>query len=465
MDEVFLRTSVKDKGMGDAGSAVHSFFRREEKQMIMQLIIGWMRILAMLIVFWTLSEECRVKREWKYQILTITTVGVCIAISVLPFSNISVRYLIEMVVLYFYTILYCKKNIGRNFMYLTMICVAIDVIGVFTGMMAYVLQGCSPGENYQFVAHVMAILTYIILLGVFPLIQRGKWFDFRKNNSSIAVAGMSFCLLFAKGVVLAFVGSGDENSNVYWFLTASFLFALGVCVLWALNKKVEDESRKELIRYHHREKEVFPTVERVLEKMKDLSGDSEELNKTMAELQELCHTDEKLTRAEALAAKAFVSTGSPLLDDMLERYLLEAAHKEIEVDIIVQAPISPLLKGQKIEIGLLLRMFGDIYRNAEKVVLKKGDEGQVLICMGNNQDGEYEISVYDNGAAFPRHVLKRLGQRGVTTDGTGHGMADVFEVLDKYKISYMLEQHFPKGQMFTKVVRLIFDGQGRRVIC
>lgn len=25
MDEVFLRTSVKDKGVGDAGSAVHSF--------------------------------------------------------------------------------------------------------------------------------------------------------------------------------------------------------------------------------------------------------------------------------------------------------------------------------------------------------------------------------------------------------------------------------------------------------
>lgn len=433
--------------------------------MIMQLSLGWMRIMAMLIGLWALSEEYHVKREWKYRILTIATIVLCMVISVLSFPNLSIRYMIEMVVLYFYTIIYCKKNIGRNFMYLTMVCVAIDVIGVFTGMLAYVLQGCSPGESYQVAAQVMAVLTYIMLLGVFPLIRRGKWFVFRKSGSTVAVAGMTFCLLFAKGVVLAFVGSGDENSNVYWFLTASFLFALGVCVLWALNKKVEDESRRELIRYHHREKEVLPTVERVLEKMRDLSGDSEELNKTMAELQELCRTDERMTRAEALAAKTFVSTGSPLLDDMLERYLLEAAQKEIEVDVIVQSPIRPLLKEQKIEIGLFLRMFGDIYRNAEKVVLKKGDEGQVLVFMGCNQDGEYEVSVYDNGAAFPGHVLKHLGERGVTTDGTGHGMADVFEVLDKYKISFMLEQDFPKGQMFTKAVRLVFDGQGRREVC
>lgn len=451
--------------MGGAGGVVHFLKRKGSKQMMIHAIKGWMRITAVLIGFFTLSEEHHVKEKWKYRILTIFIIALCILIRIFSFQKESVRYLVEMVVLYFYVIFYCQKNLGRNFMNLTMVCVTIDVVGVLIGGIAYILQGCSPGENYQFVAQVVVILTYIILFFMFPFMRKGIWLIFGKNGFTITEAGVTFILLFVKGVILAFVGNNRANNAANFFYAGAFLFALGVCVLWALNKKVEDESRKELIRYHHREKEVFPTVERVLEKMKDLSGDSEELNKTMAELQELCHTDEKLTRAEALAAKAFVSTGSPLLDDMLERYLLEAAHKEIEVDIIVQAPISPLLKGQKIEIGLLLRMFGDIYRNAEKVVLKKGDEGQVLICMGNNQDGEYEISVYDNGAAFPRHVLKRLGQRGVTTDGTGHGMADVFEVLDKYKISYMLEQHFPKGQMFTKVVRLIFDGQGRRVIC
>ncbi len=433
--------------------------------MIIHMVIEWMRITVILLGLYVLAGRGQIKRRWIYWVLTAFMMGTCIFVRVIPFQNASIRYVIEMGILFLYTFFCYQQNRGRNFMCLTMVSVVIDVISVLASAIAYLLQGGSPGENYQLVTQMAIVLMYAVLLCVYPLIRRGKWFDFRKNNSTIAVAGMTFCLLFAKGVVLAFVGSGDENNNVYWLLTASFVFALGACVLWALNKKVEDESRRELIRYHHREKEVLPTVERVLEKMKDLSGDSEELNKTMAELQELCHTDERITRAEALSAKTFVSTGSPLLDDMLERYLLEAAHKEIEVDIIVQAPISPLLKEQKIEIGLLLRMFGDIYRNAEKVVLKKGDEGQVLVCMGYNQDGEYEISVYDNGAAFPGHVLKRLGQRGVTTDGTGHGMADVFEVLDKYKISFMLEQHFPKEHMFTKAVRLIFDRQGRREIC
>ncbi len=405
------------------------------------------------------------KKEWKYRILTLFIIALYILIRIFSFQNESVRYLIEMIALYFYVIFYCQKNLGRNFMYLTMISVTIDVAGVLAAGIAYILQNCSPGENYQLVAQVVVILTYIVLSFAFPLMKRGRWYVFGKNGFSIAEAGVTFILLFVKGVILAFVGNSDANTAANFFYAGAFLFALGVCVLWALNKKAEEESRRELIRYHHREKEVFPTVERILGKMKDLSEDSEELNQAMAELQELCHTDERITRAEALVAKTFASTGSPLLDDMLERYLLEAAQKEIEVDVIVQSPIRPLLKEQKIEIGLLLRMFGDIYRNAEKVVLKKGDEGQVLVFMGYNQDREYEISVCDNGAAFPRHVLKHLGERGVTTDGTGHGMADVFEVLDKYKISFMLEQDFPKGQMFTKAVRLVFDGQGRREVC
>ena len=70
------------------------------------------------------------KKEWKYRILTLFIIALYILIRIFSFQNESVRYLIEMIALYFYGIFYCQKNLGRNFMYLTMISVTIDVAGV-----------------------------------------------------------------------------------------------------------------------------------------------------------------------------------------------------------------------------------------------------------------------------------------------------------------------------------------------
>lgn len=152
------------------------------------------------------------------------------------------------------------------------------------------------------------------------------------------------------------------------------------------------------------------------------------------------------------------------MDGQLERYLEEAAEQGFELDIMMRASVKEILNEKKIELYSLLQVVGDLYRNAYKAVLSNEKQGRILICFGYNWEGYYEISIHDNGPLFPEYVLRHLGERGVTTGGTGHGMADTFEVLERNQISYVLNQDLSEGGVFTKSISLVFDDRGDRKI-
>lgn len=436
--------------------------------MIIDVIIEWMRIMAVLTGFFSLAGKGLIKMEWKYHFLTVFMMMLCILVRLLPFQNASTRYVIEIGILFFYIVLYCQKEVGQHLMYLTIVYVVIDVASILAGIIAYILQRGTPGENYQIWIYATIIVMYTFLFFTFPKVLKSKRLMMNKQGFTIAEAGMTFILLFAESVILVFVGSDEGSRNAYPFYLFSFLSALVIGALWIIDKRAREkqaqEQMQDYIRYEHRMREVLPTVGKALEKMENLSENSEEAAQIIEELKAVCRTDRETTQKEILTAKTFAPTGSPVFDSMLERILQEAAQDGVEVEIIARTKVSELLKAQKIEIGLFLQMFGDIYRNANKAVLKQGDGGRILIYMGYNRSGVYELSMSDNGVPFPRHVLEHLGERGVTTDGTGHGLADTFSILDKYKVSFCLKQNPEQNAIYTKTIRLVFDEEGRREI-
>lgn len=435
--------------------------------MIISVIMEWMKIVVVLTGIFTLAGE-HYKKEWKYRALTAFMVILCMSTKLIVFGNQSHRLLIEMEIMTLYIVLYFQKERGHYFMYMLIVYVILDVAGILGGIIAYVLQGCSPGENYQIWRNGTIIIVYMFLLFVFLKLRKEPWCSFKKKGFSIAEASIIAILLFAKGATLTFVGSDGKSKEAYLFYVFSFLFALVIGALWIIDKRAREkqaqEQMQDYIRYEHRMREVLPTVGKALEKMENLSENSKEAAQIIEELKAVCRTDKEITQKEILTAKTFAPTGSPVFDSMLERILQEAAQDGVEVEIIARAKVSELLKAQKIEIGLFLQMFGDIYRNANKAVLKQGDGGRILIYMGYNRSGAYELSISDNGVPFPQHVLEHLGERGVTTDGTGHGLADTFSVLDKYKVSFYLKQNPGQNVVYSKTIRLVFDEEGHREI-
>ena len=432
--------------------------------MMIDMLIEGIRMVVILVSFFTLSGQRFFEQERKQSIAIIVLIIVCVLLRGVSFSDIIIRFVYEIELLVFYILICYKKERWLHLMYMFMAYLAMDIAYVLMAVATRWLTDIFPEESYSILEQTTILVLYVVLILLCPKVMSFLRHGIGKITSTFFCAGITIVLIFVKCVALAFIRSNDKSikGNLVYLFSAVFAFA--ICCFWIADKLRENDKIQDFIRYEHRTRELVPAMGRAVKKLGVLPKESEEADRIRKEVQEICDTDERLTREEVLAAKMFATTGYAVLDGMLERYLQEAMRQGIDLKIIVRSPLKHIMEEQKIEIGPILQLMGDIYRNAHKVALERGGEGRIVICMGYNQN-EYEVSVLDNGRPFSAYVLKHLGKRGVTTGGTGHGLADVFEIADKYKISFILKQDFPSGHMFSKSVSLIFDCQGRREIC
>lgn len=340
-----------------------------------------------------------------------------------------------------------------------MIYIVLDLLNLILGIMCFPIIFALNIEQNSIEAQGVVILIHIILLVVTILFFRK--YHLRITRIFPLQAKIRIVVIFGivEIVLYKFRRSeyNEEHITVYRLLIFLLAFAVVVFILWIYDKKQEQKKIQEITSYAHRTREVLPSVGRVLKRLDDLSEHMDQSAKIIEELQSICKTDMKDTKKETANIKTFETTGSIILDEQLERYLEEAAEQGFCLDIIVRAPVDEILEDRSIEIYSLVQVVGDLYRNANKVVRRRNGDGRILICFGYNPRGLYEISVYDNGEKFPNYILEHLGERGITTDGTGHGMADIFEVTRKNKISFILNQSMPESSVFTKGISLVFD--------
>lgn len=308
---------------------------------------------------------------------------------------------------------------------------------------------------------IMCIHVGMYILIVFIILKKKQ--KIIQSFSHSAQMGIVICCMILEFAILEFRSMIYHPREIrsYKILLAGIVLSCIVIVLWVLDKREEQKKIRELTSYAHKTREIIPSVGRALKRLKDMSDQREDAERLLEELQSICQTDMREVYREVSNIKTFDSTGCFVLDEQLGRYLEEACEHDFQLDIIVRAPVDELLITKQINRYQLLQLVGDLYRNAYKVVMKRNGGGHILICFGYNMQGFYEISVYDNGAPFPAYVLKHLGERGITTDGTGHGMADIFAVLEDGRGSFDLNQNLPESSIFTKGICIIFDGQAR----
>ena len=165
----------------------------------------------------------------------------------------------------------------------------------------------------------------------------------------------------------------------------------------------------------------------------------------------------------AMNRELFSSTGVQMLDLMLCKKLEECRNQCIEMDIFVYAAIDKKMRILGITNQELLRLFGDLIRNAMRAVIKAADtQRDILIMITYNSEGDLEFQIYDNGVPFPRSVLSHLGERGNKEAGTGNGLADMMEILNRVKASLEITTMESKNDIFTKKICICFDGKAIR---
>lgn len=393
--------------------------------------------------------------------MTLAVITVCFIIKFFFGKYLFWGRLIEAISLAIYVRVCYFKNLLEKCMYLFMLYVILDLLYLVIAVAGFplmVLLNLRPRTiGAEIIILVLQILLYIGII----LWSRIINLSFVQRKSKASQIGMLFIFSTGQCIMLELRHLGYSRSNIVVYKTLLFVVIFGfiILALWDYDKHQEQKKIHDLTAYSHHIREIIPSMGRALEKIGEMSEHMEEVDQIIQELRAICDTNEQQTTESVRAVKSFESTGIITLDLLLERYLEEAEQQDFTLDIIVRAPMKDLLKNKDIEIYSLLQIVGDLYRNANKVVRRIRNQGRILMCFGYNTAGFYELSIYDNGDPFPEYVLDHLGERGVTTGGTGHGLADVFETLHRGRISFFLNQMLPKESTFTKGICITFDGR------
>lgn len=402
----------------------------------------------------------------KINIASIIMVFVCVALKYSLFSNYIAIFIFRLLTMAAFVVVCFQKKRLWHFSTLFVIYALLDLLNLMLAFIMPIFMLIVGKEHLTKMNNLYIAFLYIITYLCVILFIRKRKKEISRATSVSTRVGTVLLLIFSECILLAFRHLEYNSTDVmfYRILLFAVVFSIIILVLWLFDKAQEQKRLQEMTSYAHRTREVLPSVSRVLEKLEGVSEYEEQANEIIQELRVLCNSDMERNKREAAVIKSFETTGCYALDEQLERYLEEAAAQGFHLDVMVRASVKDILNEQKMEFYSLLQVVGDLYRNAYTAISKIEKQGRILLCFGYNPEGYYEISVHDNGILFPKHVLDHLGERGVTTGGTGHGMADIFEVLERNQISYILNQDLPRGSIFTKSISLVFDGQGDKRI-
>lgn len=227
-----------------------------------------------------------------------------------------------------------------------------------------------------------------------------------------------------------------------------------------------EENNKKLSSRLHKSQEILPAMVQVLSHVTENGGTEMETQKAqelLVEVNDLYGRQLRENSEEDLQLKNFCSTGLKMLDQQLKVYQMEAIDRNVNLDIFVQAPINDLIKKDGIDQWRLQRAVGDLVRNAFRAVEKEDKKCRankhILLIIGCRYEGILEVAVVDNGTEFPLHVIEAFGKRGVTTGGTGNGLADLVEFADDMGASISVDEFDGRTSLFTKRVSISFDKQ------
>lgn len=282
----------------------------------------------------------------------------------------------------------------------------------------------------------------------------------------IAISGALFILAYE--VLQERYLIANRALNQFAIIVAAFSYALAVYIsVHERKRKMELERLREEIRslaaQIHKTKESIPACHTRLLELKCIADSlgkealSEELSSITAEFADLSE-DIHLRGRQEFLTHPLPATGVKIIDAQLANEQRYASSYGINFDCTVITPLVSLLGICPVKVVELQQMIGDMIRNAVKQIDSTGHADKQIQVFFGDTPGGYCIQVYDTAHYFQPDILARIGERGVTTNGTGNGLPDIIETLAPYGASLVIEEYAAGTDDFTKSVSILFDG-------
>ena len=359
--------------------------------------------------------------------------------------------------------------------YICIILISFEVINLIGNVLAALVTGVLKNSFWEM--QDMAVFFAFLIKGI---ILSMVMFILKKYSINLKLSFLKQCLAWIIYLIVVCIKIPFLYTDIRDAFEWKIIFLTIICctVIFLVISKIEKhnaEKEKALIQENnkilstklHKSREILPAMVQILSNVTENNGEEmekQEVHKLLKEVNNLYGQQLKENNKEDLQLKSFCSTGLKILDQQLNIYQREAMDKNINFDIYVQAPINDLLKRDHIDQLKLQRALGDLVRNAFRATEIKDKryrtKGHILLIIGCRYEDILEIDVVDNGVEFPLNVIKTFGKRGVTTEGTGNGLADLVEFATEVKASICLSEFEGKTNSFTKKLSVIFDKRG-----
>ena len=240
---------------------------------------------------------------------------------------------------------------------------------------------------------------------------------------------------------------------VYFAMIFTALMNLQHRHLTADNQRILDDNQR-MSQEIHRSRDVIDVVSRVVATEDTIDP------KLRQELADFCKSEKQEMFDPDLAASLIGDTGMDLLNALLRDKLCQCRQQEISFEVMIPGKIDTYVSDIGIGEAELLRVINDLVKNAVTAINKTdGEVREILLILAVGPSDCLELCVYDSGVPFPDFILERFGERGNTTTGTGNGLADTVNTLRTYDASIEIEAIDPGTDIYTKCVRICFDGK------
>ena len=217
----------------------------------------------------------------------------------------------------------------------------------------------------------------------------------------------------------------------------------------------------------HRDNKIIPAMEYAVEEILTCQSSEKQKEKSallLSQLKSLSAERSGIITEYENSNKQLPRTGIASLDASIKYLFIKAINKGVVLDLSVINAFNSLLNNpvSETDINTLILDLGENALYAASNV----NTGCILIVLGT-ENNYFFVSVYDNGDRFDSDVIKNMGSKRITTHkdhgGTGIGLMTTFNILKKYKASFILDETI-KNVKFTKKVEICFDECGRKDI-
>ena len=193
---------------------------------------------------------------------------------------------------------------------------------------------------------------------------------------------------------------------------------------------------------------------------KDISYDTERL---LEKLDQLTKERKNIIQQQDIHCQKLPSTKVFGIDSLLG-YKQQVAFKEnIDLQACFSCDIAYLAK-EVIKEDDLHTLLTYLLDNA--IIATKHNNGHHLLLTISIIECHYCISVLDSGIPFTTDVIAKWGLEQITThtNGNGIGMMTIYEILKKYRASFIINEIPSGNRTYTKKLTISFDKKNQYIL-